>query len=96
MSRPSRSPHLKRDLPRLLQSRSWPLPNLQDLEEERELDLIPVKEVVLFPHLIIPLMVGRERSVRALERALEAERGLVVVTQKDPSQEAPARRDLHS
>jgi len=96
MSRPSRPTHRKRELPRLLQPRSWSLPDLQDLEQERELDLIPVKEVVLFPHLIIPLLVGRERSVRALERALEAERGLVVVTQKDPSQEDPARRDLHS
>ncbi len=96
MSRPSRSTHRKRELPRLLQPRSWSVPDLQDLEEERELDLIPVKEVVLFPHLILPLLVGRERSVRALERALEAERGLVVVTQKDPSQEDPARRDLHS
>ncbi|MEW6282198.1 MAG: endopeptidase La [Candidatus Eremiobacterota bacterium] len=63
---------------------------------EREVELMAVKEVVVFPHLILPLLVGREASVRALEEALAHERGLLVVTQRDPGIEQPSRRDLYS
>ncbi len=58
------------------------------------MELMAVKEVVLFPHLIMPLLVGRDASLRALEEALEHERGLLVVSQRDPGVEHPGRRDL--
>ncbi len=69
---------------------------VSDEPAEREVELMALKEVVLFPHLIMPLLVGREPSVRALERALEHERGLFVVTQRDPGLDQPGRRDLYA
>ncbi|MCE7874669.1 endopeptidase La [bacterium CPR1] len=74
-----------------------PLPEpVSDEPAQREVELMALKEVVLFPHLIMPLLVGREPSVRALERALEHERGLFVVTQREPGLDQPGRRDLYT
>jgi len=96
MPRELRPTHRPRQTPRLPKPHPWPAPDLGALEQEREFELLPVREVVVFPHLILPLMVGRERSVRALEHALEKQQGLVIVTQKDPAQSDPSRRDLYS
>ncbi|WP_036142603.1 endopeptidase La [Luteibacter sp. 9135] len=63
-----------------------------------ELDLLPVlplRDVVVYPHMVIPLFVGRDKSMRALERAMEGERQILLVAQKSPDIDDPAIEDLH-
>ena len=59
------------------------------------LPLIPLREMVVFPTLVTPLYVGRTGSVEALEKALEGDRELMVVCQKDPSEDEPQPDGLH-
>jgi ATP-dependent Lon protease len=61
-------------------------------------DVLPamaLKEAVLFPFVMVPLSVGRDRSVAAVDQALAENRLLLLLAQKDPSQEEPAAADLH-
>ncbi|HBL98589.1 TPA: endopeptidase La [Candidatus Dependentiae bacterium] len=58
------------------------------------LPLMPLKNVVLLPKSIVPLVVGRIRSVRAIEYALRNQKELCVVTQKDPALDEPSKDDL--
>ncbi|MEW6337847.1 MAG: endopeptidase La [Acidobacteriota bacterium] len=61
-------------------------------------DVLPamaLKEAVLFPFVMVPLSVGRDRSVAAVDQALAENRLLLLLAQKDPSQEEPAAGDLH-
>jgi len=54
------------------------------------LPLIPVRDVVIFTDMLLPLFIGRERSVRAIEEALKQDRLLLLATQKDPGTEEPS------
>jgi len=69
---------------------------IDDDEEEVDLPLLPVRDTVVFPRMLTPLFVGRDRSIRALEAALEDRQQLVVVTQRDPDQENPGLEDLYN
>lgn len=64
-------------------------------EGTRELPLLPLRDVVVFPHMVIPLFVGREKSVAALELADKNGNELFLVTQKDGSVLNPNREDLY-
>ncbi|MBI2848817.1 MAG: endopeptidase La [Chloroflexi bacterium] len=61
-----------------------------------ELPVLPVRDTVLFPDMIAPLYVGRERSIRALDEAMTKSRAIVLVAQKDPTKEDITTRDLYS
>lgn len=61
----------------------------------RELPVLPLKNVVLLPHSIVPLVVGRIRSIQAVEAALSGDREICVVAQKDQSVDDPVAPDLH-
>ena len=65
-------------------------------EMEVELPLLPVRDTVVFPRMLTPLFVGRDRSVLALEAALVEKSQLVVVTQRDADLEDPKPEDLYS
>ena len=58
------------------------------------LPLLPVRDVVIFTDMLLPLFVGRDKSVRALEEAMGKDRFLMVVTQEDPSEEHPQPQDI--
>lgn len=60
------------------------------------LPLIPLRDLVVFPHMVIPLFIGRERSIRALEEATYRERIVALVTQKRPSIDDPKEADLYN
>jgi len=60
-----------------------------------ELPLLPLRDVVVFPHMILPLFVGRERSVAAVEAALAGDRLIFLSSQKDVNQEDPAVEDIY-
>ena len=57
--------------------------------------LLPLRDVVVYPHMVVPLFVGREKSILALEQAMESDKQVVLVTQKDPSEDNPKVEDLH-
>jgi ATP-dependent Lon protease len=59
------------------------------------LPVLPLRDVVVYPHMVIPLFVGRDKSMRALERAMEGERQILLVAQKSPDIDDPAISDLH-
>ena len=58
--------------------------------------LLPMKDVVLFPGMVVPLMVGRQRSLVAVEEALATGRPLFLVTQRDATAEEPKREQLYN
>jgi ATP-dependent Lon protease len=57
--------------------------------------VLPLRDIVVFPHKIVPLFVGREKSVRALEDVGVDEKQILLVTQKNPAQDDPAEDDLY-
>ena len=59
------------------------------------LPVLPLRDVVVYPHMVIPLFVGRDKSMRALEHAMESERRILLVAQKSPDIDDPAVGDLH-
>ncbi|MDO1528694.1 endopeptidase La [Fulvimonas sp. R45] len=59
------------------------------------LPVLPLRDVVVYPHMVIPLFVGRDKSMRALEHAMEGERQILLVAQKSPDIDDPAVDDLH-
>ena len=60
-----------------------------------QLAVLPLRDVVVFPHMVIPLFVGRERSIKALEAAMERGKRILLVAQKAPETDDPAPRDLY-
>ncbi|MBA3730222.1 MAG: LON peptidase substrate-binding domain-containing protein, partial [Sphingomonas sp.] len=61
----------------------------------RTLPVLPLRDIVVFPHRIVPLFVGREKSVAALEAAMAADKELFLVAQLDPSEDDPDRDALY-
>ncbi len=70
--------------------------NLLLSAESVELPLLPLRDVVVFPHMVIPLFVGRPKSIKALEVAMEAGNGILLVAQKSAVKDEPEAEDLYS
>ncbi|MHB8785052.1 MAG: endopeptidase La [Thauera sp.] len=64
--------------------------------EAMEMPLLPLRDVVVFPHMVIPLFVGRPKSIKALENAMEAGKSILLVAQKSAAKDEPAVEDLYS
>ncbi len=60
-----------------------------------ELPLLPLRDVVVYPHMVIPLFVGREKSIEALEAAMSADKQILLVAQKNPADDDPAADALY-
>ncbi|MGX2956107.1 endopeptidase La [Ursidibacter arcticus] len=60
-----------------------------------ELPLLPLRDVVVFPFMVMPLFVGRDKSIQALRAAMETNKQLFLVTQKDPNKEDPTVEDIY-
>ncbi len=58
--------------------------------------VLPLRDIVVFPHMIVPLFVGREKSVRALEDVMKDDKQILLVTQKNPAQDDPTTADIFS
>ncbi len=71
------------------------------LKEEKEIEIpdtlpvLPVRDIVIFPYMIIPLFVGREMSIKAIDQALSSNRLILLLTQKDLNIESPTPEDLY-
>jgi ATP-dependent Lon protease len=63
--------------------------------ENITLPLLPLRDVVVFPHMVIPLFVGRPKSIRALEAAMEAGKNIMLVAQKNAAKDEPTAEDIY-
>src|SRR5215213_7901581 len=59
------------------------------------LPVLPLRDIVVFPHMIVPLFVGRDKSVAALESAMAADKSIFLVSQLDPAEDDPDREALY-
>jgi ATP-dependent Lon protease len=58
--------------------------------------VLPLRDIVVFPHMIVPLFVGRDKSVRALEDVMKDDKQILLVTQKNAAQDEPTPADIYS
>ena len=63
--------------------------------QKLDLPLLPLRDVVVFPHMVIPLFVGRPKSIKALETAMEQGKGILLVAQKSAAKDEPEAADLY-
>src|ERR1700675_5124720 len=63
--------------------------------EALELPLLPLRDVVVCPHMVIPLFVGRPKSIKALETAMESGKSILLVAQKSAAKDEPSPEDLY-
>src|SRR5437764_12168567 len=57
--------------------------------------VLPLRDIVVFPHMIVPLFVGREKSLRALEEVMNDEKQILLLTQKNAADDDPTADGLH-
>ncbi|MBI4654743.1 MAG: endopeptidase La [Nitrospirae bacterium] len=75
---------------------------MAEVKEEREIEIptmlpiLPVRDMVIFPYMILPLFVGREMSIKAVDHAVTGNRLVMLVTQRDVDVEAPSSEDLYN
>src|SRR6201991_2143697 len=63
--------------------------------DSRVLPWLPLRDVVVFPHMVIPLFVGRPKSIKALETAMESGKSILLVAQKSAAKDEPSPEDLY-
>ncbi len=68
---------------------------LHDSDETLSYPLLPLRDVVVFPHMVIPLFVGRPKSIKALEVAMESGKHILLVAQKSAAKDDPTPEDLY-
>jgi ATP-dependent Lon protease len=64
-------------------------------DDGMEIPLLPLRDVVVFPHMIVPLFVGRERSIAALESAMKEEKGIFLAAQRSAQKDDPGEDDIY-
>lgn len=71
---------------------------INDNEDDKTImmPLLPLRDVVVFPHMIVPLFVGREKSIAALESAMKYEKGIFMVAQKTAQKDDPTENDIYT
>jgi ATP-dependent Lon protease len=67
----------------------------QEVSDTRNLPVLPLRDVVVFPHMVIPLFVGRRKSIKALELAMESGKEIMLVAQKSASDDDPSVEQIH-
>src|SRR3982074_3657820 len=68
----------------------------KEKSDTRRMPMMPIREVVIFPHMMTPFLVGRESSVRALEEALAGDKKMFLATQHDASIDEPRPDEMFS
>ncbi len=65
-------------------------------EQSSMLPVLPLRDVVVYPHMVIPLFVGRDKSIKALERAMDETKQILLVAQKSAADDNPSPEDIHA
>lgn len=65
------------------------------MSEILTLPVLPLRDIVVFPHMVVPLFVGREKSIRALEDVMRSEKRIFLLTQKEADNDDPTIEDIH-
>ena len=65
----------------------------EQTEDPKDFPVLPLRDVVVYPHMVIPLFVGREKSIVALDLAMNANKKILLVAQKDADTEAPGEKE---
>src|SRR3546814_15200755 len=66
-----------------------------DNQPERTAPVLPLRDVVVFPHMAIPLFVGREKSIKALTTAMQDDKRILLVAQKTADTDEPSEQDIN-
>ena len=69
--------------------------NAEQISIKSQLSIIPLRDVVVFPHMIYPLLIGREFTMRALKEAMDHDKLILLVAQRSASVDRPAPEDLY-
>jgi len=69
---------------------------IEESNENLQLPLLPLRDVVVFPHMVIPLFVGRPKSIKALELAMEAGKSIMLVAQRSAAKDEPEASDMYA
>lgn len=69
---------------------------MQDVSGQQLYPVLPLRDIVVFPHMVVPLFVGREKSVRALEDVMKDDKQILLVTQKSASLDDPNPADIYT
>jgi ATP-dependent Lon protease len=67
----------------------------EERTEQLSMPVLPLRDVVVYPHMVIPLFVGREKSIRCLEAAMDADKKVFLAAQKDASVDEPTEDDIY-
>src|SRR6202140_4199054 len=62
----------------------------------QKLPLLPLRDLIIFPHMMMPLFVGREKSINALEEAMSKQTDIVLAAQRDAKTNSPEPKDIYS
>ena len=68
---------------------------MTDTPKTQSYPVLPLRDIVVFPHMIVPLFVGREKSVRALEEVMRDDKQILLVAQKNAAEDDPTPDDIH-
>jgi ATP-dependent Lon protease len=71
------------------------IPGETDRSSFLTVPMLPLRDIVIFPHMVVPLFIGRERSIHALEYAMGQEKYILLCTQKDPRKDEPRENEVH-
>ncbi len=73
----------------------WKKP-MSDPKQKLSLPLLPLRDVVVFPHMVVPLFVGRSKSVNSLSNAMNLDKRIFLATQKNAGADSPGEKDIYS
>src|SRR4051812_43770422 len=65
-------------------------------KKSRALPLLPLRDIIVFPHMVVPLFVGREKSINALDKAMAEDKEIVLAAQKKAKTNEPTPEDIFS
>ena len=65
------------------------------MEIKKTLPLLPLRDIVVFPHMIVPLFVGRDKSITALNEVMKNDKKIILLTQKNSEIDDPKKEDLY-
>src|SRR5882757_1079317 len=93
-----RSGHISPESPPTSGGRPGPITDRvkeSEMSDIRTLPVLPLRDIVVFPHMVVPLFVGRDKSVRALEEVMRTDKQILLATQKNSADDDPAPEDIY-